>query len=147
MWIAKTLKFVSQSEQRDCTERVERKFIVANRERMVSPRHLCIKLITAEREPDTTRRFSTVGVVKTCSSHNKVFRCRWQTCIACARAHYRVKVSPHYWLSDNPLNLYIRRQLWRSMDERRDCEAHESNNYNFVPVPCTHVRAFSLATR
>jgi len=113
MWINENarIRFVKcpPSANRDCTERVQRKFIVGNRERMVSPRHLCIKLIT-------TRQISRhVGVVKTYNSHNKVFRCRWLTFIACTTL---LSKSPHYWLSDNSLNSYVHRQLWRSMDAR-----------------------------
>lgn len=50
--------------------------------------------------------------------------------------------------SDNPLNLYIRRQLWRSMDaDDSEACARESNNYNFVSVPHAHVWVFSLDAR
>lgn len=49
---------------------------------------------------------------------------------------------------DNPLNLYIRRQLWRSMDtDDSEACARESNNYNFVSVPYAHVWALSLDAR
>lgn len=46
--------------------------------------------------------------------------------------------------SDNPLNLYIRLQLWRTVDaDDSEASARESNNYNFVSVPHAHVWAFS----
>lgn len=55
---------------------------------------------------------------------------------------------PSLLASDNPLNLYIRRQLWRSMDaDDSEACARESNNYNFVSVPHTHVWTLSLDAR
>lgn len=84
-----------------------------------------------------------VFVVKTCScsSHNKVFQCRWLTSIS----RVRYSKSSHYWQAIILWICTFAVQLWRSMDAD-DSEAcgRESNNYNFVSIPHVHVWALSL---